>query len=430
VRVTLAAYAAATTLAAPVLRLTLTRRVARGKEIAGRLGERRGIDATPRPEGLLLWLHCASMGETISILPVLSAFVPMFSDGHVLLTTGTVTSAGLLATRLPELGLAEHVLHRFVPLDVPRWAARFLDHWRPDAAAFVESEIWPNLLHACRRRDIPTMLVNARISPDSFRRWRRVPGLARALFSGFRRVVAQSDDDATRLRALGAGGVSAPGNLKFAAAPLPVRQDELERLQARLAGRPTWLAASTHPGEEHIAFGVHDVLRARHPRLLTIIVPRHPSRGAAIAKSAGNWPTTRRAIGADPPDESGIYVADTLGELGIFYTLVGHAFVGGSLIPHGGQNPLEPARLGCPVAVGPHTSNFNGPVATLEQAGALTRVSDAADLARWVESMLLDPALRARMGDAGIVASRRYADLPVRVATMLADLVRRRPRSA
>jgi 3-deoxy-D-manno-octulosonic-acid transferase len=425
----LATYAAATTLAAPLLRLMLNRRVARGKEVSDRLSERRGIDTTPRPNGPLLWLHCASVGETISILPVLSAFVPMIPDGSVLLTTGTVTSAGLLATRLPELGLADRVLHRFVPLDVPRWAARFLDHWRPDGAAFVESEIWPNLLQACRRRDIPTMLVNARLSSSSFRRWRRVPGLSRALFGGFRRVIAQSDDDANRLRALGADGVSAPGNLKFAAAPLPVRQDELERLRARLAGRPIWLAASTHPGEEHIAFAVHDKLRARHDRLLTIIVPRHPARGAAIARSAGAWPTTRRGTGADPPDEAGIHVADTLGELGMFYALVGHAFVGGSLIPHGGQNPLEPARLGCAVAVGRHIFNFNGPVAALEQAGALTRVTDAADLARWVETMLLDPALRARMGDAGIVASRRYADLPVRVATILADLVRRRPRS-
>ncbi len=213
-----ALYAGAATLAAPGLRLLLARRVRRGKEVAARLAERRGIAALPRPAGRLLWLHAASVGETVSMLPVLPAFAAAAPDASVLLTTGTVTSAELLARRGPE----GRVLHRFAPLDVPRWVRRFLDHWRPDAAAFVESEMWPNLLASCRARGIPMMLVNARLSPRSFPRWRRAGGFARALFGGFARVQAQSAADAERLRALGAHSVTAPGNLKFAAPPLPV----------------------------------------------------------------------------------------------------------------------------------------------------------------------------------------------------------------
>jgi 3-deoxy-D-manno-octulosonic-acid transferase len=407
-----AVYGVAMTAAAPLLRAMLWRRAWRGKEVWRRLPERRGIDRTLRPVGRLLWIHCASVGE---------------ADARVLLTTGTVTSAQVLATRLPEMGLDRRVFHRFVPLDVPLWVGRFLDHWRPDAAAFVESEIWPNILRACRRREIPTMLVNARLSPRSFARWRRIPG-ARAMFAGFRRVVAQSEPDAERLAALGAAKVSAPGNLKFAAAPLPVPRQELSRLTDLLAGRPVWLAASTHPGEETIAFAVHAVLRERHDRLLTIIAPRHPERGPSIVARAGSLPATRRGAHEDPPAGEGVWVADTIGELGLFYGLVGHAFVGGSLVPHGGQNPLEPARLGCAVAVGPHTSNFAAPVAILAEAGALTTVRDAPELALWVDGLLRDPARRRRFGDAGIVASRRYGDLPQRVAAMLAEMLRRRSR--
>lgn len=419
------AYAVAASVAAPALRLLLIRRAMRGKEVWRRLAERRGVDRTPRPDGRLLWLHCASVGEAVSILPVLKALLPMVPNATVLLTTGTVTSAALLDVRLPEMGLQTGVLHRFVPLDVPLWVARFLNHWRPDAAAMVESEIWPNVLAACRRRSIPTMLVNARMSARSFAHWQRAPRLAKRLFGGFRRVIAQSDVDAERLRALGAKDATAPGNLKFAASPLPVPHQELDRLRERLGGRPVWLAASTHPGEETIALAVHAALRSRHERLLTIIAPRHPERGPAIVAGAGWLPATRRGAGEDPPDYEGVWVADTM-ELGLLYSLVGHAFVGGSLVPHGGQNPLEPARLGCAVAVGPHTFNFADPVEVLEEAGALTRVADAPSLALWVDGLLRDDEVRRRMGDAGIMASRRYSDLPQRVAAMLAEMLRRR----
>jgi 3-deoxy-D-manno-octulosonic-acid transferase len=416
-------YAAATAVAGPALRLLLRRRVKRGKELPARLPERWGEDDTIRPPGRLLWLHAASIGETVSVLPVLSALHQMAGDVGVLFTTGTVTSAEMLAQRLPELGLQGQVTHRFVPLDVPAWSARFLDHWRPDAAAFVESEIWPNLLAGCQRRGIKLMLLNARLSPRSFARWRRMPGFARAAFGAFDRVQAQSAEDAERLRGLGARQVSSPGNLKFAALPLPVPRLELQRVRLAIAGRPVWLAASTHPGEEAAVFGVHAELIGRHPQLLTIVVPRHPQRGPEIAAAAGSIPLTRRSLGEPPPAGAGVWLADTLGELGLFYSAAGIAFVGGSLVAHGGQNPLEPARLGCAVVVGPHTHNFAEPVATLIAAGALDRVADAAGLARWLDALLSDGSRRQAMGAAGIAAARRHGDLPRQTAAALLEML-------
>ena len=423
----LSLYAATASAAAPLLRRLLRRRVARGKEIAARLPERWGEDAPPRPPGRLLWLHAASIGETVSVLPVLAALRQIAPDVRVLLTTGTVTSAELLARRLPELALDGIVTHRFVPLDVPAWVLRFLAHWRPDAGALVESEIWPNVLAAARARGLPMMLVNARLSPRSFSRWRRMPGVAKTLFGGFARIQAQSAEDAGRLRLLGAANVEAPGNLKFAAPPLPVPRIELQRLRHAIGARPVWLAASTHPGEEEIVIAAHRALLARHPGLLTVIVPRHPERGADIAALAAGLPVARRSLGEPPPDAAGIWVADTLGELGLFYTVAGIAFVGGSFVPHGGQNPLEPARLGCAVAVGPHVKNFAEPVAVLEDAGALVRLNDAAALAGWVDMLLRDVGARRMMGEAGMAAARKHGDLPRQVAEMLLGLLPERP---
>lgn len=419
----LSLYAGAAAAAAPLLKTMLRRRLARGKEVATRLPERWGEDATPRPPGRLLWLHAASIGETVSLLPVLTALHQTAADVHVLLTTGTVTSAELLARRLPELALEQTVLHRFVPLDVPAWVERFFAHWQPDAGALVESEIWPNLIGAAGARRIPLMLVNARLSRRSFARWRRIPGVAANLFGAFASIQAQSEGDADRLRRLGATRTDAPGNLKFAALPLPVPRLELQRLRQAIGARPVWLAASTHPGEESLIVAVHRELAARHAGLLTIIVPRHPERGAEVAALAEGLPVARRSEGQAAPERAGVWVADTLGELGLFYAAAGIAFVGGSLVPHGGQNPLEPARLGCAVAVGPHVTNFVEPVAALATAGALTRVADAAALARWVDGLLSDAGQRRAMGDAGLAAARKHGDLPRQVAEMLLGLL-------
>jgi len=417
-------WGATATLAAPTLRLMLRLRLRRGKEVAGRLLERRGIDPSSRPPGRLIWLHAASVGETTSVLPVLPELAERAPDLTVLVTTGTVTSAELLGRRLPELGLERRVLHRFVPLDVPAWVQRFLDHWQPDAAGFVESELWPNLLGACRARHVPVMLINARLSDRSLARWRRVPGLARHVLAGFARVQARSETDAARLRQLGCHGVTTPGDLKLAAPPLPADEVELQRLRGMLSGRPVWLAASTHPGEEALIFRAHQALAAGHSRLLTIIAPRHPERGAAIAAEAGGIQIARRSLGQAPPDD-GVWIADTLGELGLLYRLSSIAFVGRSLLPPGGgQNPLEPARLSCAIAAGPHTANFADHIAMLHAAGALTIVGDAEELARWVDALLCDPDRRRVMAEAGATAVHcRGDDLPGRTATALLELL-------
>jgi 3-deoxy-D-manno-octulosonic-acid transferase len=413
-----AGWTAAATLLAPALRLQLRRRVANGREIAGRLPERFGIDPTPRPAGPLVWLHAASVGETMSILPVLDR---LRRRVKVLLTTGTVTSQALLDQRLPEHGLSGDVLHRFAPLDVPAWVDRFLSHWQPDAACFVESELWPNQLAACQARGIKLMLLNARMSDRSFARWRRVPGLARHILGRFTLVQARGETDAARLRELGARRVDSPGDLKFAAPPLPADPAELDRLQHVLNGRPVWLAASTHPGEEALIAGAHHAVAQTHAGLLTIIAPRHPDRGPALA---AELQAPRRGAGQDPPPGQGIWIADTMGELGLWYRLAPIAFVGRSLVgPGGGQNPLEPARLGCAIVVGPCTGNFTDHVALLRDAGGLVQVDDPAALARFVCAMLDNPTQQRCMGQRAAASVHRYADLPARSAEALLSLL-------
>jgi 3-deoxy-D-manno-octulosonic-acid transferase len=415
------AWAGATAAGAPLLRAHLRWRAARGKEVAERLGERRGEGAA-RPAGRLLWLHAASVGETLSLLPLLKALTARAPDLSVLVTTGTVTAAALLAQRLPP-ALAGRVEHRFAPLDVPRWVERFLAGWRPDAGALVESELWPNLIRAARRRGVPLALVNARLSERSARRWRRwAPGLAREMLSAFSPVLAQTPADAARLGALGARLALCLGNLKDAAPPLPADPAELARLRDAAAGRPVFLAASTHPGEEAVVLEAHRRAAARVPGLLTVIAPRHPHRGPAVAAEARGLAVARRAAGEAPGAGTAVYVADTLGELGLLYRLAGVCLVGGSLVPHGGQNPQEPARLGCPILLGPHTANFAEPVARLLAAGGALRVEGndpAGALASLVVGMLSNPDRARAMAEAAAATVAAAEDLPGRVADAL-----------
>ena len=407
----------AATAAVPALRLLLRRRVATGKEDPARQAERRGIDATPRPPGKLLWLHAASVGEAVSVLPVLEALP---ADLTVVFTTGTLTSARLLAQRLPELGLSGRVLHRFVPLDVPAWGARFLDHWQPDAACFLESELWPNLLAACRSRAIPTILLNGRLSVRSAARWCNFPGFAAEILSGFTWIAAQSEADAMRLTSLGGHTVDAPGNLKTASPDLPADAAELSRLATVIGEHPAWLAASTHSGDEQRVARIHAALAPSHPGLITAIVPRHPERGAAIAAELGG--AHRRSAGQDPAP--GLWIADTLGELGLFYRLFPIVLMGKSFPPGGGQNPLEPARLGCAIACGPAMQNFASATASLLAAGAIAQADSEVALTVWVDTMLRDAHARAKMGEAARAVATVEGDLPARMAARIVATLR------
>ena len=412
-------------LLSPALPFYLRWRTRSGKELPARIPERFG-EAADRPAGPLLWLHAASVGETISALPLIEALLAADPALHLLVTTGTVTSATLLVQRTPP-ALASRIRHRFIPLDVPRWIRRFLDGWKPDAAVFVESELWPNLIATLRRRGVPLALVNGRMSERSLRGWQRAPVFARELLGAFDRVFAQSEADRGRFAALGARDPLCWGNLKYVATPLPADEAELARLRMLIGDRPVLLAASTHPGEEAILSDTHVRLLPRFPGLLTIIVPRHPRRGEAIARDLSAHAVARRAAGQDPGPQTGFYLADTLGELGLFFRLADLAFVGGSLVQHGGQNPLEPARLGCPILFGPHTWNFVEPVAQLLAVGGALRVEPGADpagaLAEAVASVLSSPDRGKKMAASAAAVAAGEAALPSRIAAALLPLL-------
>jgi len=408
--------------AEPVVRRVLARRAARGREDPARLSERLGRAGRPRPAGPLVWIHASSVGESLSVLPLIARLRRDRPGLTVLVTTGTVTSARLMAERLPE-----GALHQYAPVDLPPAVAGFLDHWRPALGLIVESELWPNLLLAARRRGIPLALINARLSGRSARRWRRLRPLAAHLLRQFSLILAQSPEDEARLRALGAPDPRSLGNLKAAAPPLAADAAEVARLRAAIAGRPCWLAASTHPGEEPVVGAAHAALAADRPKLLTLLAPRHPDRGPEIAAAlrAAGHRVALRSAGEPLAPETGIYVADTIGELGLWYRLAEIAFMGGSLVPKGGQNPLEPAKLDCAVLYGPHTANFARIAEGLCAAGAAARVSDAASLAAAVAGLLDDPAARAQAIAAGRTFAAAQAGVLDEVVAALAPLLER-----
>jgi 3-deoxy-D-manno-octulosonic-acid transferase len=382
---TLRAYRALSQSVRPAAGLFLRRRSRQGKEVPERLGERMGLASVPRPASTLLWFHAASVGETNAILPLIEALRGERPELGILLTTVTVTSSRIAASRLPK-----GAIHQFVPLDTPAFVNRFFDHWRPDFALFTESEIWPNLILEAKERGVPLALLNARMSDRSFRRWLKIPGMSRPLFSRFDLVLAQSEKLAKRLGKLGAPRVIAAGNLKFDAPPPPIDAAEQQSLRGALLGRPLFLAASTHPGEDEIVLAVHQKLQARHPGLLTIIVPRHPERGPAIAELAADLalPAKLRSQGERPSMDTAVYVSDTIGELGIYYSLAPFAFIGGSLVPRGGQNPIEAVKLGAAVIAGPHWYNFPEAYQAIADKGGCRFVVGADDLTAVVGELL------------------------------------------
>lgn len=392
----LALYRLATALGAPLVGLWLNRRRAAGKEEAARQGERMGRAGRARPTGELVWLHAASVGESVSALPLIERLLSNRPDTHALVTTVTVTSARIMAERLPE-----RAFHQYAPVDTPGAVRRFLDHWTPDRAIWIESELWPNMIAMSRARGIPLALVNARLSERSFRRWRRAPRLISGVLRAFDLVLAQSADAASRLHQLGAPTAEALGNLKDDAPPLAADPAALAELTAGVGDRRLWLAASTHEGEETAAAAAHRHLGARHPDLLTVIAPRHPPRGGEIARvlRAEGFRLAQRSAGDAIEPDTEIYLADTLGELGLFYRVSPVVFVGGSLIPHGGQNPLEPARLGCAILYGPHMENFRDAVARLREAGGAIELARAEALGNALGGLLDDEAMRTRLAD-------------------------------
>ncbi len=398
----LSLYRALTGPLPPLVRPYLARRRRRGKEDGARLSERRGRPGLPRPQGPLVWIHAASVGEATAILRLVERLDETRPHIAVLVTTGTVASARMLASRLPA-----RAHHQFVPVDLPGWVGRFLDHWRPDLALWVESELWPNLVLMTAARGVPMVLVNARLSTRSYRRWRWWPGLIHPVLGSFALCLAQDGEQARRLRRLGARDVIAAGDLKAAGNPLPVDEAALRRLRGEIGLRPRWLAASTHAGEEEIAASAHQRLAPRHPGLLTIMAPRHPDRGDMVAAmlAARGLSVARHGRGEQIAAGTEIYLVDTMGELGLFYRLAGVAFIGGSLVAKGGHNPFEAVRLDCAVLHGPDTGNCAAMAAALAEAGAAETVRDSDELASAVSALLSDRRLLAARAAAGVRAA-------------------------
>lgn len=392
-------YAAATGLAEPLAPSLLARRAARGKEDPARVAERLGRASVARPPGPLVWLHGVSVGESLSLLPLAQA---LNTPGRTLLvTSGTRTSAELLASRLPP-----GVIHQYAPVDGPAAVRRFLDHWRPDAGVLVESELWPNLILAAKARGVKLALVSARMTQASADGWTRAPGAARALLSAFDLVLPQEAQTEARLTGLGAR-TGPKLNLKVLGEALPCDPAELARLQAAIGKRKVVLAASTHPGEEEI---IARAFRATKVDALLIVAPRHPERGEAVADllTDQGFKTARRSAGEPLSADTQAYVADTLGEMGLLFRAADVAVMGGSFVPDiGGHNPLEPARLGVPIITGPHIFNAAAIYAQMFIEVAAIETPDTAILTRDLRGLLTQPLIARRIGEAALTYAER-----------------------
>jgi 3-deoxy-D-manno-octulosonic-acid transferase len=398
---TLRVYRKLSSAMVPLAPALINRRLKLGKEDPARVGERRGMSGDVRPHGPLVWIHGASVGEVLAAAALIEKLRAL--NLRILLTSGTVTSATIVAKRFPA-----DVIHQYVPYDSPRYVARFLDHWRPSLALFIESDLWPNLILASAARRLPMVLINGRMSPRSFPRWRRVSATISALLGRFDVCLAQSQLDADRFAALGSRNVVTTGNLKLDVPAPPADPAKLERLMSMTRGRPIVVAASTHPGEEEILTGAHRTLAGFFPSLLSVIVPRHPDRGNAIARTiaAAGLRAGLRSREELPTAATDIYVADTMGELGLFYRLAPIVFMGGSLVEHGGQNPIEAVKLGASIVHGPNVFNFTDVYDALDKAGGARRADSQEALVKQLGRLLADP--RAR--EASVAASERVVE--------------------
>ncbi len=406
----------------PLLQSLLQKRQGLGKESASRMNERMGYASRFRPRGKLAWVHAASVGEAQSAIILIHALLLRDPALHVLVTTGTVTSATLLDKRLPP-----NAFHQFFPLDRPEWVRAFLDHWSPDLVLWMESELWPAMLHEVKTRRIPAALVNARLSARSFRRWSLAKKTSAAILSAFDIVLTQTETDRARFAALGAKDVRVTDNLKYSAAALPCDMDALASLQRQVEGRPVWLYASTHEGEESLAFRLHKNLEAALPGLLTVIVPRHPERRQALLETATEAGLKAKLRSLKPSIEAQdqVYIADTLGELGLFYRLCPVACIGRSFSRDGGggHNPLEAAQLGCAPLHGPHVQNMTAIYDDMKAAGAVRSLASEADFELQLLRLLRDPAALNDLQQAALRFMTGKAHIVDTVMTALAPLI-------
>lgn len=374
-RLVLAAARALLTVLAPLWRRLLRRRLARGKETAVSIAQKLVHDPAPRPSGPLVWGHAVGVGEAQALVGLFAALGERLPSHHFLVTSSARTSGQALAHGLPP-----RCLHQFAPIDTPAAVARFLGHWRPSLAVWCEMDLWPLLVAETARRGVPMALVNARVEPSSLRARLRLRPFYAAVLRRYDTLWAQNEDSARALVALGAPAarVRISATVKTLARPLPCDEAELGLWRAHVSHRPVWLGASTHPGEEALLLAAHEGLRRTHPQALLILAPRLPARGAEVAGLAAGAATQRRGAGQTVDDATAVYVADTIGEMGLWYRLAPVAFVGGSVAPVGGHNPFEPLALGCAVLHGPRVHHFAESYQALDAQGLARRADDPA----------------------------------------------------
>lgn len=368
-----------------VIRSYIQKRIEIGKEDAKRFNERKGRPTKERPEGKLIWFHGASVGESVSMLPLINRLLEISPDINVMVTTGTTTSADLMGKRLPE-----RAFHQYIPIDNPIFTKRFIKYWQPDMVLWFESDFWPAMLSTIKKKNIPLLLVNGRISNKSFKRWQQFDYISKELLACFTYCLGQSEEDAYRLRILGAKNAICLGNLKFAGLPIPVDENKKTAILNQIGNRPLFCISSTHNNEEEQLGKELTSLFSDNPDLLVIIAPRHPQRGIEVQQQLNNLglKTALRSTNEPIENTTQVYIADTIGELGIWYGISPIVFIGGSLIPHGGQNFMEPSRLRDAVIVGPHMHNFTDAMQRAHKANAIIQVNSAAEVINMVNQLL------------------------------------------
>ncbi len=383
-------YNTLTHISGPALSTLLKYRVFKGKELSARVNEKKGIATQDRPDTTLIWFHAASVGEVQSALIVIKRIAELCPNASILVTTGTVTSAKLIETKLPS-----NAFHQFYPLDHPVWVRRFLKHWKPDFVLWMESELWPNMLAEIKQNKTPALLLNAHMSDKSYNGWKKLPSIISSMLSTFQVILCQTETDRQRYEDLGALKTSVTDNLKYSADTLPVDKTALEALTTAQAKRPVWLYASTHTPEEKIACDIHKKLKRHIPDLLTIIVPRHPERRSSIKESCETTGLSLCFRGNEhklPTPQDDIYIADTLGELGLFYYISPIACIGRSLSADGGggHNPIEAAQHNCAILHGPNVQNLQEIFDEMHKADAALQCSDTEELYQNLLSLFND----------------------------------------
>ena len=380
----------------PFLAVWFAVRRLKGKESKTRFCERLGYPKMSRPQGRLIWMHGASVGECLSMMPLINTLLKQDENLHIMVTSGTVTSADLMAKRLPD-----RAFHQFIPIDSPWGARHFVRHFKADAVLWFESDFWPNLLASIHKEKIPLVLLNGRISDRSFERWQKAKWFIKPLLKNFTLTLGQSPENARRLKVLGSQAIDCVGNIKYAAPPSPYDEKELEKLLDAIGDRACWCGASTHDNEEEKMAFVHIETKKVFSDLLTICVPRHPNRADSIEKmfAKKGLSVARRSRKEPITPQTDVYLADTIGEMGLLYRLAPVVFVGGSLIPFGGQNMLEPMSLSRAVIIGPYAFNFKEIVQSAKETNALLEVADEHVLAATVQDLLRTPSKRRELGE-------------------------------